>query len=117
MVALFNVESFESRKYKFELNSYVNVIEPFARAIECLGATNAMAADVFLFWHAIFATLRELLLEPQDKTGITPTLSRKIVTTVNKHYRAFINNGPTDIYFAAFFLDARKSLIHKYIFH
>ena len=64
------------------------------------------AADVYIFWLAIAASLRNLFL---DDTDIDGELAGKVTAIVNRRYKEFIDNSPTDVYFAAFFLNPRKS--------
>jgi hypothetical protein len=83
-------------------------VEPIARTIECLESTDANVADVFIFWLAIAATLREAFDRPFSETGILPELANKVTAIVNCRYKAFIDNSPSDVYFTGFFLNPRK---------
>jgi len=80
-------------------------VGPLARSIWSLEAAEANAADVFIFWLAIAATLKELF---SSDSGIPESLSQKIIAIINRRYKEFIEESPTDIYFVAFFLDPRK---------
>ena len=80
---------------------------PIARSIKALESRVANAADVFIFWLGIAASLRSLFSKPSQVTGITSELAGKVTTIVNRRYKEFIDNSPTDVYFAAFFLDPR----------
>ena len=78
---------------------------PIARSIKALEGRVTNAADVYIFWLAIAASLRNLFSQDQD---IDNELAQKVTAIVNRRYKEFIDHSPTDIYFTAFFLDPRK---------
>ena len=96
--------------YQFQLIlvQYITIVAPLARSLWSLESSQANAADVFIFWPAIAATLNELFSRPPDVTGIDPALARKVTAIINRRYKAFIDESPSDIYFTAFFLDPRE---------
>jgi len=63
-------------------------------------------ACCFFLHHAIAASLRKLFLQDED---IDEELARQVIAIVNRRYKEFINNSPTDIYFTTFFLDPCES--------
>ena len=81
-------------------------MEPIACSIKALEGQSANAADVYIFWLAIASSLQTLFIRDGD---INKELAEKVTTIVNKRYKEFINDSPTDVYFAAFFLDPHKS--------
>ena len=89
-----------------ELAAYTSITAPIARSIKALEGRAANAADVYIFWLAIAASLRKLFSQDGD---IDKELACKVTVIVNRRYKEFIDNSPTDIYFTAFFLDPRKS--------
>ena len=93
-------------KYANELACYTSIMAPVARSIKALEGRAANAADVYIFWLAIAASLRDLFSRDRD---IDEELAEKVTAIVNRRYKEFIDNSPTDVYFAAFFLDPRKS--------
>jgi len=93
-------------RYMNELACYTSIMAPVARSIKALEGRAANAADVYIFWLAIAASLRNLFLRDGD---IDDELAEKVTAIVNRRYKEFIDNSPTDVYFAAFFLDPRKS--------
>jgi hypothetical protein len=93
------------------LVQYITIVAPLARALWSLESSQANAADVFIFWLAIAATLNELFSRPSSVTGINRTVIRTVTSIINKRYKAFIDESPSDIYFTAFFLDPRKQLL------
>jgi len=90
-----------------DLAVYTSIMAPIARSIKALEARAANAADVFIFWLGIAASLRDLFSKPSQVTGITTELAGRVTGIVNRRYKEFIDNSPTDVYFAAFFLDPR----------
>jgi len=54
----------------------------------------------------IAASLQSLFLHDGD-TDVD--LAEKVTAIVNRRYKEFIDDSPTDVYFTAFFLDPRKS--------
>ncbi|PVF93460.1 hypothetical protein CPB86DRAFT_715359, partial [Serendipita vermifera] len=96
--------------FKSELLRYLSIIDPIVRTIQCLESANLNVADVYVFWLAIAATLRDLFDKPQLDITISEELKSQITTIVNRRYKEFIDAAPSDIYFAGFFLDPRSSL-------
>lgn len=92
--------------YTNELATYTAIMAPIARSIKALEGRAANAADVYIFWLSIAASLRNLFLHDGD---IGEDLAGKVTAIVNRRYKEFIDNSPSDIYFTTFFLDPRKS--------
>lgn len=84
---------------------------PIVHSLWSLEASTANAADVYIFWLAICASLRELFDADPDQSGISHELASKVRAIVNKRVKSFINNSLSDIYFTAFFLDPRECLV------
>lgn len=93
-----------SMKFEQELTRYTSILAPIARAIKSLEATDATAADVYLFWLGIASSLKALFARPEDETGIPLELAQKITGIVNKRYKGIIDQAPFDIYFNTYFL-------------
>ena len=75
---------------------------PIAHSIKALEGRAANAADIYIFWLAIAAFLQNLFTHNKD---IDSDLAEKVTAIVNRRYKEFIDDSPTDIYFTAFFLD------------
>jgi hypothetical protein len=105
---LFQPRSRVTTEYMNDLAVYTSIMAPIARSIKALESRAANAADVFIFWLAIAASLRDLFSKPSQVTGISSELAGKVTKIVNRRYKEFIDNSPTDVYFAAFFLDPRR---------
>ena len=84
---------------------------PLIRSLWSLEAAHANAADVFIFWLASAATLKDLFEQDVNKTGIPRSLANEVTGIYNKHYEEFFKN---DIYFVAFLLDScmSRSIVH-----
>lgn len=81
-------------------------MEPIARSIKALEGRAANAADIYIFWLAIASSLRSLFARDGD---IGEETAENVTAIINRRYKEFIDDSPTDIYFTAFFLDPRKS--------
>ncbi|KAI0327039.1 hypothetical protein GY45DRAFT_1257848 [Cubamyces sp. BRFM 1775] len=93
-----------SMTFEIQLRRYVSIIEPIARAIKSLEATDATAANVFVFWHSIAAELRNLLARPESETSIPRSLAEKIIGIINRRFKEVIDQALSDVYFTTFFL-------------
>lgn len=96
----------EYHALELALSQYVVIIAPLMRSLWSLEASTANASDVFVFFTAIAAQLRDLFEKSPRETGIPTELANSIIDLFNDEYdNLFLNN---DIYFAAFALDPRK---------
>jgi hypothetical protein len=97
--------------HDFEINllQYTTIVAPLIRALWSLEAAHANASDVFVFWLAIAANLKDLFGKRESMTGITRALANKITNIYNVRYAEFFKN---EIYFAAFALDPRASSLY-----
>ncbi len=91
-------------KFEQELTRYTSILAPIARAIKSLEATDATAADVYLFWLGIASSLKALFARSEHETGIPRELAQKITGIVNKRYKGIIDHAPDNIYFNTYFL-------------
>jgi hypothetical protein len=103
----------EAIQLELDLSKLIEVIGPFAKSIQCLESTHSTPADVFLFWLAIMAQLDQLFRD--SKFQLPNDVKEQIRAITNRRYDGMINNGPTDVYFAAFFLDPRTLISCNYL--
>lgn len=100
------------------LNTYIDIIGPFIRSLWSLEAAHANASDVFVFWLAIGATLKDLFSKDKDETGLSRTLARRVIAIFNARWAEFFTN---DVYFTTFALDPRSLVLshrtHAYCSH
>ena len=87
------------------LLQYINIVAPIIRSLWSLEAARANASDVFIFWLAIAATLKDLFSKGVEKTGISSSLACEVTAVINKRYKEFFTN---EVYFTAFALDPRE---------
>jgi hypothetical protein len=107
-------DSTEALQLELDLTKLLEVIGPFAKSIKCLESAHSTAADVYLFWLAIVAQLEQLFLKKQ--TGSLPNYVKEQIRAItNRRFNGMINNAPTDIYIAAFFLDPRVLALPIYV--
>ncbi|KAI0820926.1 ribonuclease H-like domain-containing protein [Irpex lacteus] len=96
----------EYHKLELALSQYVVIIAPLIRSLWSLEASTANASDVFVFFTAIAAQLRDLFQKSPRETGIPTELANSVIEIFNDKYdNMFLNN---DIYFVAFALDPRR---------
>jgi hypothetical protein len=80
---------------------YNSIIASFICSLWSLEAAHANASDVFIFWLAIAATLKDLIGKV-DQLGIPWSLTQAVTKIFNTQYEEFFAN---DIYFTTFALD------------
>ncbi|CDO74690.1 hypothetical protein BN946_scf184960.g4 [Trametes cinnabarina] len=95
----------EYTKLELALVQYTAVIEPLIRSLWALESSSTNAADVFLFFTACTASLRDLLATGPDVTGISDEVAQSVINIFNDQYDEFFFHN--DVYFAAFALDPR----------
>lgn len=77
---------------------------PFARAIQCLESKETTAADVYLYWLAVVAQLKDLMSRQTSK--LSNTITESIRKIVNYRFNQLINNErASNVYLVAFALD------------
>ncbi|KAI0643457.1 ribonuclease H-like domain-containing protein [Trametes meyenii] len=104
--ALFmNRISMEYTALEHALVQYTTVVNPLVRSLWALEASAANAADVWIFFTACAATLRQIFNTGTAKTGIPEQVAEEIIEIFNERYDEFFFHN--DIYFAAFALDPR----------
>ncbi|KAJ8515594.1 hypothetical protein ONZ45_g6996 [Pleurotus djamor] len=104
----FITASRSSSQFEVALNDFVLVLEPIAKAITCLESSHATVADVYLFHLAIMATLKDRFSEADDeepKHDIPLPVVEKIRQLCNYRFNQTINDSPSDMFLAGFFLD------------
>ncbi len=84
-----------------ELSQFINVSNPPARAIECLEATSANPADVYLYWLAILAGTKDVL----ETSFLPDEVCGQIRGILNSRWREFFVDGPTNAHLSAFYLN------------
>lgn len=98
--------SIDYNKLELGLLQYTTIGEPICRSLWSLESSDANASDVFVFFTAIGASLKELFSKPLSETGITKALADKVTGLFNDRYDEFFFHS--EIYFTAFALDPRR---------
>ncbi|KAK0207382.1 hypothetical protein IW262DRAFT_1302855 [Armillaria fumosa] len=65
-------------EFQLALKHYLTIIGPLAHLLWALKAAQTNAADVYMFWLAIVAELRDIFSCPKN-TGIEPELAKQII--------------------------------------
>ncbi|KAF8600767.1 hypothetical protein BDV93DRAFT_446901, partial [Ceratobasidium sp. AG-I] len=93
-----------SMRFEMQLTVYTALLNPILRALTCLESSFSTPADVLLLTSAALAAVNNHL------EGSSHGLSSKLVISdirrlASKRFSELINESPTDIYVAAFYLD------------
>jgi len=97
-------------EFEQSLLQYITIVAPIIWSLWLLEAAHANAADVFVFWLASAATLRDLFAKGTAVTGIPTSLAEAVMSIFNKRYKEFFAN---EIYFITFMLDPHVFSIFK----
>jgi len=103
-----NWSSGKYSEFKQTLLQYINIVALLIRSLWSLEAAHANTSDVFVFWLASAATLKDLFSKGVQTTGITSELAHKVTAIFNKRFKEFFAN---QVYFVAFTLDPRTFLM------
>ncbi|RXW11937.1 hypothetical protein EST38_g13918 [Candolleomyces aberdarensis] len=87
--------------YEFEiaLSQLVSVGQPLARAIECLEAASTNPADVFLYWIAVTAKVKDVL----STCRIPNEVCQQVRKIVNRRWKEFFVERPTNVHLCALY--------------
>lgn len=94
-------------QYELGLNQLLGVTEGAARTAQCLEAAKANPADVYLFWLAMLASIKQSLDDP--KLAIPTAVKEQVRGVANYRWREFFEDGPSQVHLAAFYLNPRTS--------
>lgn len=94
--------------FEFHLSQIVKLGSPALKALTCLEANEATAADVFIFWHAFLAATKEVLFD--SKNEFPTEVQDRVQTILSKRHRQVFGGGnlSNTIYLAAAYLDPCK---------
>ncbi|KAJ7727478.1 hypothetical protein B0H16DRAFT_1331541, partial [Mycena metata] len=97
-------------KLRRDLTRLGAVLMPFARAIQCLESKDTTPADVYLYWLAVVAQLKDLIAKDdaaaQSKSKYVTTVKELIRGIANFRFTQLIQSAQSsDVYFTAFVLD------------
>lgn len=103
--AKFKPDTVTAKSFEQELEQFLLVIGLAAKSIKCLKSSHATASDVYLFWLSVMASLDDLI--KADKLNLPLPVVKKIRRLCNYRFNKMINEGPSDVFVTAFFLDPR----------
>ena len=98
------VDNMEHLNFQLRLTQFVAVGEGFARCIECLEAGQTNPADVYLYWLALVARLKQVL----QTCKLPDSVCDEIRGIINERWKEFFVNGPTNVHLSAFYLNPSK---------
>ncbi|KAJ7584738.1 hypothetical protein C8J56DRAFT_893377 [Mycena floridula] len=90
-------------EFQKELHQLVVILEPIARAIKCLEGLQVTVGDVWKFYVAITAVMRDTFAE--NSSDIPLSVQHDVRKIVNARYEQMISGPSGPIYLAGFFLD------------
>jgi len=90
--------------FEMALSQFVDIGYPIACAIECLEAAAANPADIYLYWLAIVARMKEVL----ETSHLPDSVRGKIRGIINVRWCEFFVEGPTNVHLTAFYLNPGK---------
>lgn len=99
--------------FQFNLSQIVKVGSPALKALTCLEANEATAADVFVFWHAFLAATQEVL--DDDSHEFPKDVRDKIMAILNSRHRQIFGGGnlSNTVYLAATYLDPSRFIYDR----
>jgi hypothetical protein len=102
------------QKFELELKQLVTILEPIARAIKCLEGLEVTVGDVWKFYVAITAVIRDLFDE--DALSFPQSLKDEVCAIVNRRFEEMIDGPSGDIYLAGFYLDPGKIFSGQFLY-
>ncbi|KAF8587825.1 hypothetical protein K439DRAFT_1613984 [Ramaria rubella] len=100
---LFIEKSTATIQFEFGLTRLIMILLPFAKAILCFEAAHLTASDVYTFWLAITANVKDLLEDGSNDFEVDTT--EEIRAIVNYCFHQHFQEGHGNVYVAAFYLD------------
>jgi hypothetical protein len=92
--------------FEMALSQFVDIGYPIAGAIKCIEAAATNPADVYLYWLAILARMKEVL----QTSNLPDSVCSEIRGIMNRRWCEFFVEGPTNVHLTAFYLNPSKKL-------
>ncbi|KAF8576918.1 hypothetical protein K439DRAFT_1622505 [Ramaria rubella] len=93
---LFIEQSSSALRFEFSLNHLIMILLPFAKAILCFEAAHVTTSDVYVFWLAITASIKDVIDDP--KNDIDEQTAREIHGIINYCFRELFQEPHGDVY-------------------
>ncbi|KAI0045358.1 hypothetical protein FA95DRAFT_1495465 [Auriscalpium vulgare] len=99
----------KTSNFESGLEQFLCIGLPVAKAIACLEALDATAADVYIYWHAILYALGAALTN--QRLEYEGTIIEEVTGIMNARYRQLFEDGniANDVYLAATYLNPSLS--------
>jgi hypothetical protein len=97
-------------RFESGLQQLIRILEPLARACQCLESSKATPGDVYMFWLAVLATYEELIKDNNEVDGLQlpDDVIDEIRKIVNARWRELTASPRKSVYISTFFLDPRQ---------
>ncbi|KAF5328452.1 hypothetical protein D9611_015136 [Ephemerocybe angulata] len=89
-----------SLQFQIHLTQFIAVCDGLARGIQCLEAVSITPADIQLYWIAIVFRIKRAL----ETCQLPDSVAQDIRRIINKRWRQFFIEGPTNVHLTAFYL-------------
>ena len=97
----------ETLQFELNITQFVAVGEGLARCIGCLEATATNPADVYLYWLAMLACMKQTL----ETCALPDGVCSEIRGIINSRWQEFFITGPTNVHLSAFYLNPSTFLL------
>ncbi|KIM38034.1 hypothetical protein M413DRAFT_76363 [Hebeloma cylindrosporum] len=88
-------------QFEIHITQFIATGEGIARAIECLEANSTNPADVYLYWLAVVAKMKQTL----ETACLPDEVCGQIRGIMVSRWREFFVYGPTNVHLSAFYLN------------
>ncbi|KAJ7789074.1 ribonuclease H-like domain-containing protein [Mycena olivaceomarginata] len=89
--------------FELELQQLCHILEPIAWAIKCLEGLEVTVGDVFKFYVAITAVLRDFF--ESNSLSVPSQVREEVCSIINRRYDEMIHGPSGDLFLSGFFLD------------
>lgn len=93
-------------RFILEITKIIAALEPLAKAIKCLEASETTPADVYAFFVATMSSYSDLF--STNKHCISAGAMTDMRAILNRRFNELINEAPDDVYLTCFFLHPSK---------
>ncbi|KAJ6583273.1 hypothetical protein B0H10DRAFT_1809205, partial [Mycena sp. CBHHK59/15] len=97
--------------FELQLQQLCHILEPIARAIKCLEGLEVTVGDIFKFYVASTAVLRDFFEE--NPLSVPLSVQEEVCAIVNRRYDEMIHGPSGDLFLSGFFLDPGISIFRS----
>ncbi|KAF8595434.1 hypothetical protein BDV93DRAFT_456824 [Ceratobasidium sp. AG-I] len=95
-------------EFKKRVIQLEKLTEPFAKAIKCLESGHSNPSDVFIFYMAVMATLRQLVNNNETELSLLHNVITQAQKLACSRYYSMVLASGQEVYLATFFLHPRE---------